>query len=280
MMENNHNKRSNSRGRFDSQYKARVVDIVHPKKWHMAKVRLVGYWADIKDEDLPWAEYQLPLGARLDEGEAMPVKKGDLVWVDFPQAGDTRYPKIIGGAYQVPNEEVHLPNDLFKPTFEHKRSDLQPDAPTAQYGDKTMDLFGLLQQLTMNGDYCLTHKSSGTAIHIDKDGNLVTHVEGEQFNSTTKNRTDEIGKKLKIIVKGTTTLESDGHVNVKAPTVDIGHEGLQPAVLGDDLKALLEQLIEIFNNHSHIGNMGSPTSPPQTLQKWLDCLSPTVKIRK
>ncbi|MCE0813704.1 hypothetical protein [Buttiauxella sp. S04-F03] len=47
----------------------------------------------ITDEDLPWAEYLLPLNYQF-----TPNQKGDHVWVDFPYNGDTRRPRICGAA--------------------------------------------------------------------------------------------------------------------------------------------------------------------------------------
>ena len=275
----NSKRRSNARGRFLGQYRAKVVNNVHEKGWHMATVRLIGHWDDVKDEELPWAEYLLPLGARLEQGQAMPVQKDDLVWVDFPQSGDTRYPRIVGSAYQVPEGEKHLPLDLFEPTFEHKRADGEPEPPTAQYGDAVTDLYGLLHQLTLNGDYCLTHKATGTAISIDANGNLILHSEVDSFKSSTGNTTEKVGGELNIFVEGTTTIDSKGHATVKAPTVDIGDSALEPAVLGDKFKSFMDTLIDAFNNHNHTGNMGSPTSPPLAPQQWQDCLSKSVKVK-
>lgn len=38
-----------------------------------------------------------------------------------------------------------------------------------------------------------------------------------------------------------------------------------PAVLGDELKSFLTDLITWLTNHTHIGNLGAPTSPAQQL---------------
>jgi hypothetical protein len=35
-----------------------------------------------------------------------------------------------------------------------------------------------------------------------------------------------------------------------------------PAVVGNELKAMLQELLTLLANHTHIGNVGAPTSPP------------------
>lgn len=222
---NNNETRSNPSGRLFGDYRAIVVDNKHPDGLHLAKVRLVGQ-EYIPDDDLPWAEYQLPLGVRPKEGDALPVQKDDQVWIDFPYFGDTRRPRITGGAYTAPNGVSNLPADLFKPTYEHKRGKGAPPGPKVEYGDKTSDLFGILQQLTMAGDYCITHKATGTSFHITPDGKLVFHVEADHFRTVNGNVLEEISKDLTIIVKGNVKVEAK-NATVDADTIKLnGGEGV------------------------------------------------------
>lgn len=212
-------RRSNATGNMFDDCRAEVVNNQHEKGWHMAQVRLLVGNEGIPEKDLPWAEYLLPLGARPGEGDFMPVQPGDLVWVDFPVSGDTRFPRIIGSCYSVDGKgtgESLLPQDGFKPTYSHKRTGKQPPAPQAQYGDKVLDLFGLLQQLTKNGEWCLTHKSTGTALEIDGEGNVIFHAEGDRFDSATGTHTTEVGKDLNITVKGSTNIKTTGDTNIES----------------------------------------------------------------
>ncbi|GAJ73311.1 hypothetical protein JCM18904_4190 [Vibrio sp. JCM 18904] len=106
--------RTNVTNRLFGSYQAEVVNTVHPKGLYMVSVRLLGYWDAIPDKDLPFAEFLLPLGAKPSGGHAVPVEKGgDLVWVDFPRNGDTRYPpRITGSLYYAPNYESYLPSEV------------------------------------------------------------------------------------------------------------------------------------------------------------------------
>lgn len=193
---------TNEQGLLFGRYRALVKDNKHPKGWHMAKVMALSVMEEVPEKDLPWAEYELPLGARPEEGDMMPVQKGDLVWVTF-EMGDTRYPIITGSAYRVDGEgtgKSNLPLDAWAAEYKHKRTDKQPKPPTHTYGDKVLDQLGFLFQLTMSGEYCITHKATGTSRHINSLGDLIEHVEGNQFNSTTGERIDEIEKSLQILV--------------------------------------------------------------------------------
>jgi hypothetical protein len=218
--------RSNSSGQLLDKYRAQVVNITHPNGWHMAKVRVLVLWDDVPDESLPWAEYELPLGARAGEGDAMPCAVGDLVWLEFPIAGDSRVPLITGACYSVTDGKSDLPQDLFDALYSHQRGAGSPAAPIAGYGDKTLDQHGILIQITKKGDWCLTHKASGTAIHITKDGELVLHSEKDSFQSTSGKLTVKvIGNALidaaEVMVKssGKMTLDAGGELTLKGSKI-------------------------------------------------------------
>ncbi len=58
--------------------------------------------------------------------------------------------------------------------------------------------------------------------------------------------------------------KSGYQVRVKNGVIEIGKGGaFEPVVLGDKLTALLEALIDAIAQHTHIGNLGAPTGPPQ-----------------
>lgn len=53
-------------------------------------------------------------------------------------------------------------------------------------------------------------------------------------------------------------------VYLKNGSVHLGEAGASnPAVLGDELKAFLSDLIQWLLTHTHVGNLGAPTSPAQ-----------------
>lgn len=60
-----------------------------------------------------------------------------------------------------------------------------------------------------------------------------------------------------MIWNGDLTLDVQGKIK-------IGSNAEEPAVLGTRLESLLTQMISTFNMHTHKGNLGIPTSPPET----------------
>lgn len=60
-----------------------------------------------------------------------------------------------------------------------------------------------------------------------------------------------------MIWTGDLTLDVDGKIK-------LGSKAIQKAVLGDDLERLLQNMIGVFNSHTHTGNLGIPTAPPET----------------
>lgn len=236
---------TNEQGLCFGRYRAVVVSNEHPNQWHMAKIRAMVLHDDIPDKDLPWAEYILPLGAREKEGGIMPVQPGDLVWVSF-EFGDTRKPIIEGAVYRVDGAgtgESLLPQDAWAAKYAHKRTGKQPAAPKHAYGDKVFDQMTFLQQLTMSGEYCLTHKPSGTAIHVNEKGQLVIHAEADYFQSTTGNQTIEVDKEASRTVKGGDIIMITGDRSVKAANISeeatlIQFNGGKGVVQGDCICAL------------------------------------------
>lgn len=74
---------------------------------------------------------------------------------------------------------------------------------------------------------------------------------------------EKIKNVFHMIWEGDLTLDVEGKIK-------IGSKAIQKAVLGDDLERLLQNMIGIFNSHTHTGNLGIPTSPsqmPMTFEK-------------
>lgn len=68
------------------------------------------------------------------------------------------------------------------------------------------------------------------------------------------------------VEKGESYLYSSGkyQIRVKNGKVEVGKDGeYQTLVVGEDLQAALIAIIDAIVAHTHIGNVGFPTSPPQ-----------------
>ena len=221
------------------QKRAKVESIDHPNGLLKCQVRLVGLWDGVPLEDLPWAEYEFPVGARPNDGDFSPCQVGDYVWVRFDE-GDTRYPIITASCYFAPDKVANLPHEVFdgQEKHEHKRLDGQPvPAPPAKE-DRISTQHNLLIELTHEGAYRVTHKQSGTSWEITKDGEIVFHTEKDRYDSVKgkfngevigmfkqkagdnyvleveKDKSETVGGNLNFTVKGSANFDVKGKFSV------------------------------------------------------------------
>lgn len=167
-----------------------VESTADPKLWYRVQVRVYTvFTANVATSDLPWAEIKLEVGARPNGGHAMPLKKGDLVWVDFPYDGDTRRPRITGSVHYCPDNHPNIPHEAWagSESFQHKRTGEEPaQADHAYYEDEVSTQHGITIERNKDGSYCVYQRTSGTELTITKDGHMILHVEGDIYRSTTK----------------------------------------------------------------------------------------------
>ncbi len=210
-------KRTNTSNKLYGRYRAAVVNTVHPDGLYMVTVRVLELWDAIPDEDLPYAEFLLPLGAKPSHGHAVPVEKDDLVWVEFPRNGDTRYPLITGSVYYAPSYKSNLPDDVNGTPYQHKRSTGEPKPVKYNRKDDLYERWGLREQKSHTGGWQITHVASGTAIEITPDGQCVIHTEGDQWRSATGNLTEQFDGDVKLSVGGgqTITISKDSILKAK-----------------------------------------------------------------
>ena len=219
--------RTNTSGKLFSSYVAAITNVEHPDGLYMAQVRLLGLWDVLPIDALPWAEFVLPLGAKSESGHAIPVEVGDQVWVDFPRRGDTRYPRITGAVYQAPDMVSNLPTEITGEGFEQKRAEGEPVPPTYSAKDDIYKRFGLMEQKTHEGGYCMTHIATGTAFEITKAGQVVIHAESDAFRSS-KTLLEQVTGAVTIKVGGNALIDAKGDVTAKAggnATIDAKGKG-------------------------------------------------------
>lgn len=185
------------------ELEAIVVSVDDPEKRLRVQVRIFGLFDDVPDQDLPWATYKLPVGARVGEGDFTPVKVKDLVWIDFPyymhSRKDTRRPRITGSIHHCPEEIPNLPAEAFKGegVYQHKRSHKEPVPVAAEYhSSRVYIMHGIMVEYAEGGIYRVTHQESGTGFEFDARGHSVLHTEGDNHRSSTGDSEDHTGKTL------------------------------------------------------------------------------------
>jgi hypothetical protein len=97
--------------RFKDEYIGVIEVAADTNDMLRCKVRVHGVYPEtMATEDLPPAEFRFPVGMRPLNGLFIPVQVGDYVWVDFPYMGDTRRPRITGGAHFAPGGVPNVPS--------------------------------------------------------------------------------------------------------------------------------------------------------------------------
>lgn len=200
------------------RWRAVVESVDHPQRHFKAQVRVLGRDEGVPPEALAWAEYELPLGTRANNGGVSPVEPGDYVWVEFV-GGDTRAPVITGGCLYAPGGVLNMPHEAFagSEAYQHKRTDKQPKPLAPEYHtNPVLSLYGTLIEIEKAGGFRVTHKGSGSGVEVTGTGQFVLHSEAETFLSSKGDALVEADAKLTVIVKGDAAMESDGDFSIAA----------------------------------------------------------------
>lgn len=205
---------------YSGTYMGEVMDVADPARRCRVRVNVYDIFDGVPVDDLPWANFALPLGSRPGEGAIIPVRVGDLVWVQFI-AGDSRRPIIIGSGQAAPGGKVNLPPEACQGEgqFEHKRGENQPPVDTPPYyEDVVVCQNRALIQLCRAGNIRVTQMDSGSAIEIAPSGDVLLHTEGKLFLSVegdtlleyTGSVTEHFKSNLTTIIDGGWTLSAKG----------------------------------------------------------------------
>jgi len=122
---------------------------------------------------------------------------------------------------------------------------------------------------TPENERILTYHKSGSFTEMTNSAVVYKSV-GDKFDMTAGASNQHVIMDKNITVDanynidnaGTFTHNSVGDFTLKAPNLNIGVESSESAVLGEKLATWIEtELLPWLNTHTHIGNLGSPTSP-------------------
>lgn len=113
--------------------------------------------------------------------------------------------------------------------------------------------------IEMRPDGTVVAKSVADSYDI-VSGNRTLETVGNVSNTTRGNVDNIVEGSQTTTTNGTETRTITGHFKVKAPTLDLGEDGLEPMVLGDKLAAWAAKFAQWADTHQHIGNLGAPTS--------------------
>ncbi|EKN4689582.1 phage baseplate assembly protein V [Yersinia ruckeri] len=192
---------------INGKHRAHIVATEHPEGLMKAKIRLLSLWDNLPDSALPWAEYHLPIG-----GAFSPSIIGDLVWVEFPYSGDSRYPMITGAAQDalngIPNvaPEASGQAGAYEPPAIEGAPAIPTLTPTKDFVYKRNNLLIIH---TAGGGISITNTANGASIGMNEAGDVFQNAVGDYFLN--------IGGKTTVKSKGVISMESDSGFHAKAP---------------------------------------------------------------
>jgi hypothetical protein len=227
-----------------------VVDIEDPLKIGRVKIKVYGKFDTIPTEDMPWAyPGNNNSGGSPSGGGFFSVPKlGSVVSVKFDN-GNIYHPEYffnqkisdevkseIEGSY--PNAHVIVFDTVTEGSlkiFFTEQKGLMLDYKETQINvkpDKSIDI----------------HTASGKSkIELLDDGKLnITNATDITIKCDTK---------ISITSANETTIKCDKLIIDHASTIELGKGATEKVILGD-------KFMTLFNSHTHIGNVGAPTSPP------------------
>jgi uncharacterized protein YjbJ (UPF0337 family) len=198
------------------EYIGVVESVDDPEKFMRVRVRVYDIFPDVSEDCLPWATYKLPIGARPQEGEFVPVKVGDLVWVDFPFNGDTRRPRITGSVHYCPEGVPNLPVEAYAADTYHKAC--------------VFSQHGVTVLVKEDGSYLIIQKEKEAVIEIDADGKIKIASPNDIYLVTEGNANISAKGDVNFTAQGDVKGSAQGDVAINAGgSVDVKSTG--PATL-------------------------------------------------
>lgn len=164
----------------------KVVDVKNdPLKLGRVKVRAIGVYDLIADEDLPWAQIVVPVthGIHEGKGQNLGILKDTQVFGIFLDGQSSQLPLVVGS---IPKEGDT--NSKAKDNYPHNKVYETASGHYKEYDD------------TPGKERIHEQHKSGTHYKIDADGNMTIYADG---------------------VSNINIISKEGKVSVTAPVVDI-----------------------------------------------------------
>jgi len=222
---NDERPKGQQQNRFYGDYIGVVESVEDPDKMMRVQVRVFGVFTDkVPAKDLPWAEYLLPVGSRVNDGCFTPAVVGDYVWVRFPFDGDSRRPMITGSVHYAPDKVPNFPHESFAgpDKLTHKTTGEEPAPGAAEYHkNMVFTQNGVTIELNMDHSFVVTQRATGTSIRVSANGDITLHSEKNLFASAIEHLKAIIEGNAKVNVTGKTDWVSMGKVDIDGGSGDL-----------------------------------------------------------
>jgi uncharacterized protein involved in type VI secretion and phage assembly len=265
--------------RYYGKYRGFVVDNKDPAQLGRLRLRVPSVLGT--DVVTGWASACVPFGGAADQGFLFIPDRKAGVWVEFEE-GDLEFPIWVGTFWSKPDAGTELP----KPNGPDGAELSQPqDPPTCKIiktgkghtvqledadGQESVIVYNKPDKLLLVMDtkgIRITDGKRGHKVTLDDSGVTVT----DGVNS---------GNKLVMDSSGITVNGPNGNTLVVGTSgIDIGSGAQESLVLGNSLSSNLQTFITSLNTHTHVGNLGAPTSPPAVPLTLMVPLSAKNKVQ-
>lgn len=209
--------------RFYGKCRAFVADNADPENRGRLRLRI----PDVLGPTVisGWALPCAPYGGSAGQGFFYIPEKNAGVWVEFEQ-GKLDYPVWVGTFWAKPGgtTEVPKPGDSQSP-------------PTSKI-IKTLKHTIELADADGNEAITVTDATNKNKVTLDQNGIAIE---------------DQNSNKIELTSSG---------VTITSSAIKVGSGASDPLVLGNQLKTALDNLVLFIKTHTHVGNLGAPTSPP------------------
>lgn len=261
--------------RYYGKYQGQVVDNADPEGRARLRVRVPGVLGP--DVVTGWAMPCVPYGGAPGQGFFFIPEVEAGVWVEF-EGGDLSHPVWVGCFWAKPGgqPEAPVPDD---PEGEPADAQSPPTRKilktlkghTIQLEDADGDEMVLVVEATnkhllvMNKDGVrLRDGANGHEILLGADGVTVTDgLNGNKVLMESAGMTVEDANGNKVLLEGGGVTVEAASVVVKSGNVTVGDGAMtEPFVLGQQFKMLFEPFFTMIATHTHVGNLGAPTSTP------------------
>lgn len=244
--------------RYFGKYRGFVVDNEDPEQLGRLKLRVPSVLGD--EVVTGWAMPCVPYGGAAGQGQLCVPDTEAGVWVEFEE-GDPEFPIWVGCFWSKPGGESELPT----PTDAEGTSADAPQDPPTRKILKTAQGHTLQFE---DGDeslrIILADGDKENRIAFSDDGLTITNKENAvTMNDDGLKLEDGNGNTVTQSSSGVTVDATSNEVVLKGGTIKVGETAAQSLVIGELLEVALKQQVElVFATHTHVGNMGAPTSPP------------------
>jgi uncharacterized protein involved in type VI secretion and phage assembly len=229
--------------RYYGKYRGFVVDNKDPAQLGRLRLRVPSVLGN--DVVTGWASACVPFGGAADQGFLFIPDPGAGVWVEFEE-GDLEFPIWVGTFWSKPDAGTELPN----PNGPDGAELSQPqDPPTCKIIKTAKGHTVQLEDADGKESVLVCNATGELLLVMDTDGVRIT--DGKR------------GNKLVMDSSGITVNGPNGNTLVVGTSgIEIGGGAQEQLVLGTTLSSNVQTLITSLNTHTHVGNLGAPTSPP------------------